>query len=220
MDTALDKVRERTRKSVDERRGSDESASANRLSSLLERGARKLKRKEKNNDNNDGASTLAVNHSGESGELAFSDGGRSEGSLLDEDGHSSLLTDDGSDNEGYVQHSIICAIRPCLRTSSHRNTQPLCYLLHACQHRHPKSSAPALAQPERELCEGALASSFHHALTCPDRSTLPMLNAPSHLFLGAGWYLVACRHGCLDKQLCSTIKLPFFNYRSYTHCSY
>jgi ribosome-associated translation inhibitor RaiA len=107
MDTAIDKVRERTRKSVDERRGSDESVSANRLSSLLERGARKLKRKEKNNDN-DGASTLAVNHSGESGELAFSDGGRSEGSLLDEDGHSSLLTDDGSDNERYVQtfHSL------------------------------------------------------------------------------------------------------------------
>jgi hypothetical protein len=93
MDTAIDKVRERTRKSVDERRGSDESVSANRLSNLLERGARKLKRKEKNNDN-DGASTLAVN--------------RSEGSLLDEDGHSSLLTDDGSDNERYVQtfHSL------------------------------------------------------------------------------------------------------------------
>lgn len=103
MDTAIDKVRERTRKSVDERRGSDESVSANRLSSLLERGARKLKRKEKDHENNNGASTLAVNHSGESGELAFSDGGRSEGSLLDEDGHSSLLTDDGSDNEGYVQ---------------------------------------------------------------------------------------------------------------------
>jgi hypothetical protein len=97
MNTALDKVRERTRKSIDERRGSDESTSANRLSSLLERGTRKLKRKEKNNTNN-WASTLGVNHSGESGELALSDG-----SLLDEDGSSSLLTDDGSDNEGYVQ---------------------------------------------------------------------------------------------------------------------
>jgi len=100
MDAALDKVRERTRKSVDERRGSEESASGARLSALLERGARKLKRKEKNNN---GASTLSVNHSGESGELAFSDGGRSEGSLLDEDdGNSSLLTDDGSENDGYV----------------------------------------------------------------------------------------------------------------------
>jgi hypothetical protein len=102
MDAALDKVRERTRKSVDERRGSEESASGARLSALLERGARKLKRKEKNNNNN-GASTLSVHHSGESGELAFSDGGRSEGSLLDEDdGNSSLLTDDGSEHDGYV----------------------------------------------------------------------------------------------------------------------
>lgn len=99
MDNAIDKVRERTRKSVDERRGSDDSVSGNRLSALLDRGARRLKRKEKNNN---GASTLGVNHSGESGELAFSDG-RSEGSLLDEDGNSSLLTDDGSDNDGYVQ---------------------------------------------------------------------------------------------------------------------
>lgn len=103
MDGAIDKVRERARKSVDERRGSEESASGARLSALLGRGARKLKRKEKNNTNiNNGASTLGVNHSGESGELAFSDG-RSEGSLLDEDdANSSLLTDDGSENDGYV----------------------------------------------------------------------------------------------------------------------
>jgi hypothetical protein len=104
MDGALDKVRERARKSVDERRGSEESASGARLSALLGRGARKLKRKEKNNDNNvnNGPSNLGVQHSGESGELAFSDG-RSEGSLLDEDdANSSLLTDDGSENDGYV----------------------------------------------------------------------------------------------------------------------
>jgi len=103
MDGAIDKVRERARRSVDERRGSEESASGARLSALLGRGARKLKRKEKNNNNiNNGASTLGVNHSGESGELAFSDG-RSEGSLLDEDdANSSLLTDDGSENDGYV----------------------------------------------------------------------------------------------------------------------
>lgn len=104
MDGAFDKVRERARKSVDERRGSEESASGARLSALLGRGARKLKRKEKNNNNviSNGPSTLSVHHSGESGELAFSDG-RSEGSLLDEDdANSSLLTDDGSENDGYV----------------------------------------------------------------------------------------------------------------------
>lgn len=104
MDGAIDKVRERARRSVDERRGSEESASGARLSALLGRGARKLKRKEKNNNNiNNPPSTLGVHHSGESGELAFSDG-RSEGSLLDEDdGNSSLLTDDGPENDdGYV----------------------------------------------------------------------------------------------------------------------
>jgi len=100
MDAAIDKVRERARKSVDERRGSDDSASATRLSALINR---KLKRKDKEKDKDSlGArnSTLAVD-SGESGELALSDA-RSDGSLLDEDGHSSLLTDDGSDNDGYV----------------------------------------------------------------------------------------------------------------------
>ena len=100
MDAAIDKVRERTRKSVDERRGSDDSASGTRLSALINR---KLKRKDKEKDKDGlGArnSTLVVD-SGESGELALSDA-RSEGSLLDEDGHSSLLTDDGSDNDGYV----------------------------------------------------------------------------------------------------------------------
>lgn len=110
MDAAIDKVRERTRKSVDERRGSDDSASNKRLSALLERGTRKLKRKEKNEDITRG-STLGV-HSGDSGELAFSDG-RSEGSLLDEDGNSSLLTDDGSDNDGYVSaYFIVCTSLP------------------------------------------------------------------------------------------------------------
>lgn len=99
MDTAIDKVRERTRKSVDERRGSDDSTSGNRLSALLNR---KLKRKDKDR-NNPGASTLGV-HSGESGELALSDAHShsEEGSLLDEDGNSSLLTDDGSLHDGYV----------------------------------------------------------------------------------------------------------------------
>jgi len=100
MDAAIDKVRERARKSVDERRGSDDSASQTRFSALI---TRKLKRKEKDKDKDSLSarnSTLVVD-SGESGELALSDA-RSDGSLLDEDGHSSLLTDDGSDNEGYV----------------------------------------------------------------------------------------------------------------------
>jgi hypothetical protein len=103
MDGAIDKVRERARRSVDERRGSEESASGARLSALLGRGARKLKRKDKNNNSINNGSTLGVHHSGESGELAFSDG-RSEGSLLDEeDGNSSLLTDDGPEtDDGYV----------------------------------------------------------------------------------------------------------------------
>ena len=152
MDAALDKVRERTRKSIDERRGSEESASGARLSALLERGARKLKRKEKNNN---GASTLSVNHSGESGELAFSDGGRSEGSLLDEDdGNSSLLTDDGSENDGYV--STFSYLLP----SSHPAIHPYRYTCNCsvmsmqpvactCQHRHAPSSAPALASRTR-----------------------------------------------------------------------
>lgn len=116
MDNAIDKVRERTRKSVDERRGSDDSASNKRLSALLERGTRKLKRKEKN-ESNTRPSTLGV-HSGDSGELAFSDGGRSEGSLLDEDGNSSLLTDDGSENDGYVfAHLVACTSLPCLQNA-------------------------------------------------------------------------------------------------------
>jgi hypothetical protein len=106
MDAAIDKVRERARKSVDERRGSDDSASQTRFSGFI---ARKLKRKEKDKDNDSlGArnSTLVVD-SGESGDLALSDA-RSDGSLLDEDGHSSLLTDDGSDTDGYVLN--ICSI--------------------------------------------------------------------------------------------------------------
>lgn len=100
MDTAIDKVKERARRSTDERRGSDDSVSNNRLSALIGRG-KKLKRKEKSPDKN----TLGV-HSGDSGDLAVSDA-RSDGSLLDEDGNSSLLTDDGSDNEGYVKISQV-----------------------------------------------------------------------------------------------------------------
>ena len=55
MDSAIDKVRERARKSVDERRGSDDSASATRLSALI---ARKLKRKDKDKDTSGGLPPL------------------------------------------------------------------------------------------------------------------------------------------------------------------
>lgn len=102
MRSSIDKVRERTRRSTDERRGSEESASGKRLSALIERGSKRLKRKEKNTNGN----TLGV-HSGESGDLAVSDG-----SLLDDDGNSSLLTDDCSDNEGYVRQHLIALVRP------------------------------------------------------------------------------------------------------------
>lgn len=108
MDTAIGKVRDRSRRNSDARRGSDESG--RRLSALIERGSRKLKRKDKSNTNAN-SSTLSVHsgeHSGESGELAFSDG-RSEASLVDEDGNNSLFTDDGSDHDGYVlEHFIAC----------------------------------------------------------------------------------------------------------------
>ena len=122
MDAAIDKVRERARKSVDERRGSDDSASQTRFSALL---ARKLKRKDKEQDKDKdslGARNSAlVVYSGESGELALSDARSDGGSLLDEDGHSSLLTDDGSDNDGYVLNIYIIldfVIYPSLHIAS------------------------------------------------------------------------------------------------------
>ncbi|KAM0716532.1 hypothetical protein Q7P37_007977 [Cladosporium fusiforme] len=100
MDNLTDKVKERTRRSTDERRGSEESATNKRLSALLDRGSRKLKRKEKNTAGGGGSNNTLGVHSGEStGDLALSDE-RSDASLLDEDGRSSLLTDDGSDMEG------------------------------------------------------------------------------------------------------------------------
>lgn len=100
----MDKVKERTRRSTDERRGSEESASNRRLSALIDRGSRRLMRKEKDNNTTTNNNTLSV-HSGDSaGDLALSD---TNGSLLDEDGNSSLLTDDGSDIEGYVLECLI-----------------------------------------------------------------------------------------------------------------
>ena len=141
MDGAIDKVRERARRSVDERRGSEESASGARLSALLGRGARKLKRKEKNNNNvNNGPSNLVAHHSGESGELAFSDG-RSEGSLLDEDdANSSLLTDDGSENDGYVWTLFFSISIPSATHLYHytceRSVMGMQLVACTCQHRH------------------------------------------------------------------------------------
>lgn len=149
MRSSIDKVRERTRRSTDERRGSEESASGKRLSALIGRGSKRLKLKEKNTGNN----TLSV-HSGESGDLAVSDS-----SLLDDDGNSSLLTDDCSDNEGYVcEHLIALARRthlleahtyipPCASNAAQRS---------ACQH----ASAARLRFEPGELSEPALARMF------------------------------------------------------------
>jgi hypothetical protein len=187
MDAAIDKVRERARKSVDERRGSDDSASQTRFSALL---ARKLKRKEKDKDNDSlGArnSTLVVD-SGESGDLALSDT-RSEGSLLDEDGHSSLLTDDGSDNDGYVLNIPFHSVkRICDSSSSSR-----CFTL---QHIPSPSSdkrhlsigmlQPGLIWPSRNASPTRAPSRMRtfpsesgprvHALTCPGSFNAPIYN--------------------------------------------
>lgn len=161
MDSALDKVKERTRRSTDERRGSEESASNKRLSALLDRGGRKWKRKEKNTAGN--GNTLSV-HSGESaGDLALSDHNRSDGSLLDEDGNSSLLTDDGSDIEGYVSECFIAChclpiIIPCPR--AYPCPEVSCqsaYLDTTAQHSTAQhTSAIAALRAERELSERLL----------------------------------------------------------------
>lgn len=97
MDAAFEKVKERTRrKSVDDRRGSDD-ASARRLSSIIPHRKRASKVD---------APGLQRNLSAQSGDNLSFTGNRSESSLLDDSGHSSLLTDDNSDVEGYVELSF------------------------------------------------------------------------------------------------------------------
>ena len=83
--TAIDKVKDRTRRrSVDDRRNSDD-VSGGRLSALLS----KTKRKSKRDDTGDGPDrTFSVDS------VNISPGNRSELSLVDGSGSSSLFTDD------------------------------------------------------------------------------------------------------------------------------
>ena len=98
MDAALDKVRERARrKSVDDRRGSDDTANR-RLSGLFPRKKKASRKGSRGPERN--LSTPAGDD-----KLSIS-GNRSESSLLDS-GHSSLFTDDASDQEGYVSPSFL-----------------------------------------------------------------------------------------------------------------
>jgi len=91
VDAAMDKVKERTKRSGEERRGSQDSTGKRRLSSLIPRRKRSS------------VPDLPRNSSAQSGDLGegvFSVGNRSVTSLLAGSGRSSLLTDDNSDAEG------------------------------------------------------------------------------------------------------------------------
>lgn len=91
VDAAIDKVKQRARRrSVDDRRGSEES-SGKRLSGLFPR------RKRSPNKGSSGLERHLTAQSG--GSLS---GNHSDSSLVDESGRSSLYTDDNSDIEGYV----------------------------------------------------------------------------------------------------------------------
>lgn len=94
---SFDKVKDRARRSQDGRRGSADVSSAvssgRRLSSLVSKTKRKITRSERN-------AGLERNLSADSGNAALS-GNRSDSSLLlDDSGHSSLLTDDEREPSG------------------------------------------------------------------------------------------------------------------------
>ena len=97
--SSIDKVKQRTRRSIDDRRGSAD-AGTNRLSKLLPRRKRSAKPEDTNGLERE-LSTLS-SADGTLGSLSVS-GTRSDTSLFDDSGHSSLLTDDNSDVEGYVR---------------------------------------------------------------------------------------------------------------------
>lgn len=110
IDEGIKKVKERTKRSNDDRRGSDDPAKRG-LSALLAR--------KKRNSKGD-ILDVERNMSTGSGALSTS-GNRSESSLLGGSGHSSILTDDYSDTEGYVEfistlhvsgHTCNTAVRP------------------------------------------------------------------------------------------------------------
>lgn len=92
VDAAIDRVKERTRRksSADARSGNDDSG---RLSTLLSKTKRKIRKGDREND-------LSRNNSIDAAQVGHL-GNRSESSLLDESGHSSLFTDDERiDSEG------------------------------------------------------------------------------------------------------------------------
>ena len=91
METAIGKVKDRTKRAPDDRLGS-EDGTGRRLSALISRKKRNPRLDAKN-------FTVDRNFSTESGYSV--DMNRSDSSLpLDESGHSSLLTEDNSDTEG------------------------------------------------------------------------------------------------------------------------
>jgi len=88
MDAAVDKVKERTRRSVDEGGGSSDT-SGKRLAGLIPRRKKlEVQRSLSTQSGDSGNGTLSIS------------GNRSETSLPDGSGRSSLLTDDNSDDEG------------------------------------------------------------------------------------------------------------------------
>lgn len=108
MDGAFDKLKDRARKSVDDRRGSGDGS--NRLSTLIS-GKKKLRRKK---DAADAERTMS-NDSTFAGDSNFTLSANPSERSLSGSGHSSLMTDDYSDNEGYVGdfHCSVC-FRWCL----------------------------------------------------------------------------------------------------------
>lgn len=96
MDGAFDKLKDRARKSVDKRRGSVDDQT-NRLSTLLAGKKRRTKQ-----DAEDAERTMS-NDSTSPGNGSFTLNGNSSERSLSGSRHSSQMTEDYSDNEGYVQ---------------------------------------------------------------------------------------------------------------------
>jgi len=117
MDIAIDKFKERTKRNEDSRRNSKDEGTS-RLRSLLPRSKRGSRQEY------DGLERRLSALSGEasnSSPALFISGNRSDASLPDDSGHSSLMTDDNSDTERYVSfhHSIIASLRSDLERIIH-----------------------------------------------------------------------------------------------------
>ena len=102
LDAAVGKVKERTRKSsISDRRGSGEST-GRRLTTLLSRRQKSPKPDSLTLERN-----LSVQSSySDNGSVLSIPGNKSDSSLPDDSGRSSLLTDDGSDVDRYVCNSF------------------------------------------------------------------------------------------------------------------